>query len=75
MNISREEVERIKANYPVGTRVVMNYCADIYSPIKRGVKGTVTVVDDIGTIHVYWDNGRKLGVILGEDSISIIKEN
>lgn len=75
MNVSREEIERIKENYPVGTRVVMNHCADIYLPIKTGVKGTVCVVDDLGTIHVDWDNGRKLGVILGEDSISIIDEN
>ena len=75
MKISREEVKRIKEKYPVGTRAVMNYCADIYLPIKPGTKGTVCVVDDLGTIHVDWDNERKLGVILGEDSISIIDEN
>ena len=32
-----------------------------------GTRGTVIAVDDIGTIHVRWDNGSSLGVVFGED--------
>ena len=29
--------------------------------------GTVAVIDDIGTVHVDWDNGSGLGLVYGED--------
>ena len=32
-----------------------------------GTLGTVIGVDDVGTIHVNWDNGSSLGVAFGED--------
>lgn len=37
------------------------------NPIESGSKGTVICVDDVGTIHVNFDNGRCLGLIPGED--------
>ncbi|EOU1127444.1 DUF4314 domain-containing protein [Clostridium perfringens] len=40
-----------------------------------GLKGTVSSVDDTGTIHVHWDNGCCLGVVYGEDSCRKIKED
>ena len=40
-----------------------------YAP---GTKGTVVCVDDIGTIHVHWDNGSSLGVAYGEDRCRVI---
>ena len=39
---------------------------DVQAP-PLGTKGTVVAVDDIGTIHVKWDNGSSLGIVLGED--------
>jgi hypothetical protein len=36
--------------------------------LTEGCEGTVTSVDDIGTIHVAWDCGSSLGVVYGEDS-------
>lgn len=36
-------------------------------PIESGTRGTVAVVDDIGTVHCDFDNGRRLGLIEGED--------
>lgn len=64
----RAMTERAKLAYPPGTRIVlqeMNYDPD---PIKSGTRGTVQVVDDMGTLHCHFDNGRSLGVIPGEDS-------
>ena len=37
-------------------------------PVESGTRGTVRVIDDIGTLHCDFDNGRSLGVVPGEDS-------
>ena len=37
-------------------------------PVENGTRGTVRVVDDMGTVHCDFDNGRRLGLIPGEDS-------
>lgn len=63
---SRETVERIRAQYPVGCRVELIKMDDIQAP-PIGTKGTVTGVDDIGNIMVSWDNGSSLHVVYDED--------
>jgi len=63
---SRETVERIRAQYPVGCRVELIKMDDIQAP-PIGNKGTVTGVDDIGSIMVSWDNGSTLHIVYGED--------
>ena len=42
---------------------------DPYTRLKPGDQGEVVMVDDIGTVHVAWDNGSSLGVAYGEDQI------
>ena len=64
----KPEADRLKAEYPAGTRVELVRMEDEYSRLKPGDKGTVTGVDDIGTIHVNWDCGSGLGIAYGEDS-------
>ncbi|MDU6305054.1 MAG: DUF4314 domain-containing protein [Clostridium sp.] len=63
---SRETVERIRAQYPIGCRVELIKMDDIQAP-PIGTKGTVTGVDDIGSIMVSWDNGSTLHIVYGED--------
>lgn len=41
--------------------------------LPSGLRGQVSHVDDIGTVHVQWDNGSRLGLV-GEDAFSIIKD-
>ena len=65
--ISRDTVERIRREYPVGTRVELISMQDEYTKLAAGEKGTVIGVDDIGTIHVNWDCGSCLGIAYGED--------
>lgn len=69
---SREEIDLMKSRYPVGTRVEMVHCADLYSTVPAGVQGTVNFVDDMLTLHVNWDNGSSLGIIIGEDRFSVV---
>lgn len=64
----RRTAIRYKELYPHGTRVVLNHMEDPYAPVPPGTRGTVEYVDDIGTIHMRWDNGRSLGLVPGEDS-------
>lgn len=63
---SKETVERIRKEYPVGTRVELVQMDDPQAP-PVGTKGTVRGVDDIGGIMVTWDNGCGLSVAYGED--------
>lgn len=69
--MSKERVEFLKKQYPAGTRVE---CISMNDPfaVFEGEQGTVVVVDDIGTIHVKWDNGRRLGLVPGEDSFRVL---
>jgi hypothetical protein len=72
-HIDRELVEKLKEKYPKGTRIVLDFMGDDPRPIPSGTKGTVRVVDDVGTVHCDFDNGRRLGLICGEDSFHILK--
>jgi Domain of unknown function (DUF4314) len=36
---------------------------DPYSTLQPGTLGTVTLIDDVGTVHVKWDDGRALGLV------------
>lgn len=65
---SRETVERIRSQYPKGTRVELLRMDDPQAP-PVGTRGTVTGVDDIGSIMVRWDNGSGLSVAWGEDLV------
>lgn len=47
--------------------------ADPYSRLKPGDRGTVSHVDDTGTVFVDWDCGSGLGVVYGEDRIRILE--
>ena len=42
------------------------------NPIEPGSEGIITLVDDIGQLHVKWDNGRTLALIPEEDEYEII---
>ena len=63
---SREIVERVRREYPAGTRVELVRMEDVQAP-PIGTRGTVTGVDDAASILVDWDNGSGLHVVYGED--------
>ena len=69
---SREIVERVRREYPAGTRVELVRMDDVQAP-PIGTKGTVTGVDDTASVMVAWDSGSRLHVIYGEDEVRKIK--
>ena len=66
MFVKREKVEELRKEFPEGQRVVLVRMDDVTAPPK-GTEGTVSHVDDVGTIHVSWDNGSQLGIVYTED--------
>ena len=70
----RETVERLRREFPPGTRVELLKMEDAQAPAP-GTLGTVRRVDDQGTIHVEWDKGGGLGVVLGEDECRAVRSS
>ncbi len=69
MNFPRREVvERIRNEYPKGTRVELVRMDDAQAP-PIGTKGTVQGVDDTGSLMMRWDNGSGLNIVYGEDIV------
>ena len=65
---SREIVERLRREYPAGTRVELVRMDDVQAP-PAGTTGTVKGVDDTGSLLMRWDNGSGLNVVYGEDIV------
>ena len=73
--MSREQINFYKENYPAGTRVCLDHMGgDDPRPVPVGTKGTVISVDDIGTVHCEFDNGRCLGICPEVDAFHKISE-
>lgn len=65
--LRRETIENLRDRFPRGCRVELLRMDDPQAP-PIGTRGTVIGVDDLGTIHVNWDNGSGLGIAYGEDA-------
>ena len=69
LKIRKDTLQMLKEKYPTGCKVELISMNDPYNTtLKPGEHGTVIHVDDIGTIHVNWDNGSSLGVVFREDA-------
>jgi hypothetical protein len=56
-----------------GMRIKMISMTDDPNPILMRTEGTIRLVDDMGVIHVKWDDGRVLGVIPGVDKYRLLE--
>ena len=70
---SKDIVEKVQAEYPIGTRVELVKMDDVQAP-PIGTKGTVKGVDDIGSLLIDWDNGCGLNAVYGEDIVRKIDD-
>lgn len=70
---SKEIVEQVRKEYPIGSRVELVRMDDFQAPPIE-TKGTVKGVDDTASIMVAWDNGSSLNVVYGEDSLDTLEQ-
>lgn len=55
-----------------GRRVELVSTSDQYTELMPGDRGTVEREDAVGTLHIRWDSGSRLGLIPGEDHFRFI---
>ena len=70
---SRAEVERLRQQYPKGTKLCCDYMSDDPRPIPPGTIGEVVGVDDAGQIMMKWSNGSSLSLVPGVDSFHVVQ--
>ena len=68
--MNQKELEELRKKY-LDKRIKCIFMNDP-NPIPKDTKGTVQSIDDIGTLHVKWDNGRTLGIVPHEDIFILI---
>ena len=65
------QAKAIKQKYPKGTQVCLGHMEG-EKDMPSGLKGTVSFVDDIGQIHVKWENGRTMALNTEVDSFQVV---
>lgn len=66
------EIQQIKKKYTEGTKIELIKMYDYINPVPTGTKGVVERVDDIGAIHIIWENDSKMSLIADVDEFEII---
>ena len=70
--ISEAQLSNLRKRYPEGSLVELVYTSDPYTKLQPGAVGTVMMVDDMGTVHINWEDGGVLGLVPGEDEFRSI---
>lgn len=66
MDMEHKKVEALRKRYPKGTKICLD-SMDGELLMSSGLKGEVFGVDDMGQIHVQWENGSSLALLPGID--------
>lgn len=69
--LTQIEINSLKEKYVKGTRIELLKMYDIQE-VPPKTKGIVDFVDDIGQIHIQWENGSTLALNVGVDEFKII---
>ena len=64
--VNKRQLELLRERYPQGTTVCLDAMVG-ERQMESGMKGKVSFVDDMGQIHVKWENGSGLALIPGVD--------
>ncbi len=67
-----QKAKYIREDYPKGTKVILEHMEG-ENDMPSGLAGTVQFVDDIGQIHVKWENGRSLALNVEKDTFRVTK--
>ena len=69
MSIRPEVLEKLRKDFPPGTKVVLEEMNDPFRNMPEGLTGKGVHVDDAGGIHIQWENGSSLAALHGIDRI------
>jgi len=78
---NEERLRKLREMYPKGTIVELKedmegeQNKEGKSTMPAGLKGKVCFVDDIGDIHVNWENGSSLAIVPTLDVFEIVEDN
>lgn len=68
--MNKETLEKIKSSYIPGTKVLLH---KMYGEsLPDGLIGEIRKVDDIGQVHVNWENGSTLALNIELDNFEVI---
>ena len=70
---TEKELTALREKYSTGTIVKLISMDDVQSP-PVGTIGEVTLIDDMGSIHVNWQNGSTLALIPDVDLWEILNK-
>ncbi|MEG0164898.1 DUF3846 domain-containing protein [Anaerorhabdus sp.] len=73
MWLTQKQVEIIKEQYPVGTKIKLLHMDDIQA-IPEGTIGTVKSVDDQGQLQMIWENRRGLALVPNVDQFEVVSK-
>ena len=62
-HLNKASIDKRKSEYQPGTKVRCINMENEINPIPRGMTGVVTEVDDIGSIHILWENGLEVAML------------
>lgn len=71
---NQKEVKLLRQKYKPGTRIELIKMYDYINPVSSGTIGSVDFIDDIGNIHMKWENGSRLSLIVGLDEFRILED-
>ena len=57
----------------VGERVKLISMGNDPDPVESGLEGTIYHIGG-GVVNVDWDNGRTLGLVIGEDQFTVTQK-
>lgn len=63
MIFNKTYIDELKKQFPINSRIKLVSMNDTKAP-PIGTQGVIKCIDDAGTIHVKWDNGSSLGIVL-----------
>lgn len=69
---NKSYLAQLRKQYPVGTKIQLISMRDEKYPILPGTIGVVTHIDDMGSIHMKWQNGSSLALIPEVDSFKTV---
>ena len=71
---SESYLEQLRKKVPCRNEITADFYANEKYPILPGTVGEVTHIDDVGSIHMRWENGSSLALIPEIDSFQTVSE-